>query len=199
LGEFIVRTIQVVKVWLVISMLISSTMLLFPAAAAACSCARASSVQEAQDGSDSIFEGTVTTVKSSSASLLSSPAKAVKASFQVNEVWKGHVSPTIDVLTAAGSESCGYEFKEGERYLVYARATGKALEVSLCSQTVLHSQAEEHFMVLGSGSLPPQSNLNDMQSDETFKRGLILFFLFIVAASAVVWLYRRNKRIKSKT
>lgn len=157
------------------------------------------SVQESQARSDAIFEGTVTTVKSSTGLLSSSSAKAVKASFQVNEVWKGLVTPTIEVLTAAGSDSCGYEFVEGERYLVYAKATGKALEVSLCSQTVLHSKADEQFLVLGSGSLPPQPSVEDQLTSDGFTRSLILLLSVIIAASSGILLYRRHKGAKSRT
>ncbi|OMF24838.1 hypothetical protein BK133_22350 [Paenibacillus sp. FSL H8-0548] len=193
------RRIRFIKVWLAVSILISSSALLFPARAAACSCVKPGSVQEADVRSDAVFEGTVTKVKPTSARLLSSSVKAVKASFQVNEVWKGHVSPTIEVLTAEGSDSCGYEFVEGERYLVYATATGKALEVNLCSQTVLHSKADEQFMVLGSGSLPPQPNLEEQLSNDVFARNLIVFLSVIVAASSGLLLYRRYKGAKSRT
>lgn len=193
------KRLSVVKAWLAISILISSSALLFPARADACSCVEPGSVQESQVRSDAIFEGTVTTVKSSSGILSSSSVKAVKASFQVNEVWKGLVTPTIEVLTAQGSDSCGFEFVEGERYLVYATATGKALEVSLCSNTVLHSKADEQFIVLGSGSLPPQPSVEEQLTNDAFRRGLIILLSVIVAASSAMLLLRRHKGTKSRT
>lgn len=179
--------------------LIISSMLLGGTKASACSCAGTIAVEEAQAKSDAVFEGTVTAVKSSSMRLLNSPAKAVKANFQVNEVWKGHVAPTIEVLTAGSSESCGYEFKMGERYLVYATATGKSLEVNLCNGTVLHNQAEQQISLLGSGSLPPQASEGEQQSGETFVRNMILLFSVIIVGSAAALLYRKQRRTRSKT
>lgn len=193
------RSLRFIKVWLAISILISSSALLFPAPAAACSCVDPGSVEESQVRSDAIFEGTVTSVKSSTGLLSSSSAKAVKASFQVNEVWKGLVTPTIEIITTGGSDSCGYEFVEGERYLVYATATGKALEVNLCSKTVLHSKADEQFIALGSGSLPPQPSLEEQLTNDAFTRNLIIILSVIVAASSAILLYRRNKGTRSRT
>jgi hypothetical protein len=140
-----------------------------------------------------------TSVKQSSFSLFRSPAKAVKTSFQVNEVWKGHVAPTMEVHTAAGSDSCGFEFQEGERYLVYARSTGSALEVSLCSGTILHGTAFEHVAALGSGSIPPQPAETIQQSSGLPWR-FILLFSAIGCSLTIMFVFRKKQRkSKSKT
>jgi hypothetical protein len=76
-------------------------------------------------------------------------------SFQAHEIWKGQAAPTIKVKSAQSGASCGYEFKEGQRYIVYARGAGDALEVSLCSRTSLQTAASSDIAELGSGTIPP--------------------------------------------
>ncbi|OBZ17016.1 hypothetical protein [Bacillus sp. FJAT-26390] len=185
-------------IWLVAAVFAAS-MLFFPNDASACSCVRPDSIEEAKNKSDAVFEGTAKSVKPSSIALFRSSAKAVKASFQVNEVWKGHVTPTIEVLTASGSDTCGFVFQEGERYLVYAAATGKSMEVSLCSGTMLHSKANEHITWLGSGSLPPQpgSDLQQQEQSSPWKLYLVIGGLAAILVGYVY--YRKQKRPKSRT
>jgi hypothetical protein len=45
----------------------------------------------------------------------------VVVTFAVSEVYKGEVSATMRVLTPADGAVCGYQFVEGNRYLVHAR------------------------------------------------------------------------------
>lgn len=186
-----------ISIWLA-AIVFTGSLLFFPREAVACSCAESGTVQENKSRSDAVFEGTAASVKSSSLSLFGAPAKAVKANFQVNEVWKGHVAPSIEVVTNGSGASCGYEFQVGERYLVYAASTGNSLEVSLCSGTILTSEANEQMALLGSGSLPPQSGLAYKQTSD-FARSL---YLLIGAAAAIVlafFLYRKHNHSKSKT
>ncbi len=181
-----------------VAIVFAGSLLAFPKEAWACSCAESGSVQENKSRSDAVFEGTAASVKPSSLSLFGSPAKAVKASFHVNEVWKGHVAPSIEVLTAGSGETCGYEFQEGERYLVYATATGNSLEVSLCSGTILTSEANEQMTLLGSGSLPPQSGFANKQTS-AYPRSLYLSIGAVVAIALAFFLYRKRKQPISKT
>lgn len=62
----------------------------------------------------------------------------MKVSFTVEKSIRGASDKTIEIFTSASSGSCGYPFKEGERYFVYSRRgqDGK-LEESLCGPTVL--------------------------------------------------------------
>ncbi|MGO4544022.1 hypothetical protein AB4Z29_04425 [Paenibacillus sp. 2TAB23] len=171
-----------------------------PRSAVACSCAEHGSVLETMKRSDTVFEGTAISVKSIASDLFRSSGSRVKASFKVNEVWKGHVAPQIEVLTAGSEDSCGYAFKEGERYLVYARATGSSLEANLCSGTLLHHEAEEHIAQLGSGSLPPQSSSEAQQKDDSFPRSIMIAGIAAVLAAAFLFaLVKSRNRFKSKT
>jgi hypothetical protein len=75
------------------------------------------------------------------------PTDAV--SFQVSEVWKGSERETLQVSTASQGPSCGYPFKEGQEYLVYAR--GKRMNVSACEETKPLSEASVDLEVLDNG------------------------------------------------
>lgn len=164
----------------------------------ACSCATSESVTDESGRSDAVFEGSVVSMKQSGISLFQSSADAVKTTFHVNEVWKGLVTSEIAVISARSSESCGFEFKSGQRYLVYARETGKSLEVSLCSRTTQYSDAGEDLTALGKGSIPPApTSGSNNQGSSSFIIPLILLLLLI---GAVTLLYlRKRKRLKSRT
>jgi len=106
--------------------------------AAACSCYGLRQQDDyhpcmAYGTADAIFTGLVTDVS------LAAPAarfsdKVVR--FAVEEAYKGVQGSTVEITTGANTASCGYPFKQGQRYFVYARREkdGK-LTNSLCSPT----------------------------------------------------------------
>lgn len=123
----------------------------------ACSCAVSPSPLEALDKSTAVFEGTVVSIKEKF-KLMQSSADPVQVTFQVGARWKGEVGERVTVTTAQSGASCGFEFTEGERYIVYAGGeeaedTGGTakLTVSLCSRTAMFSGAEEDLNELGAG------------------------------------------------
>lgn len=142
----------------------------------ACSCVIPPSPLESMEKSTAVFEGTVTSMKKSS-KLVQSSGDPMYVTFLTGAHWKGEVGEQVTVSTAQSSASCGFEFTEGERYLVYARggaegadgtggggadgadgkngaegANGNAkLTVSLCSRTTLYSNAQEDLNELGAG------------------------------------------------
>lgn len=71
---------------------------------------------------------------------------------EVEESWKG-VSEERTVVRGYGPEvSCGIEFREGERYLVYARDKGEEdvpLETDFCDATKPLARAEADLAALG--------------------------------------------------
>ncbi|MFD0587158.1 hypothetical protein ACFQZE_03995 [Paenibacillus sp. GCM10027627] len=121
----------------------------------ACDCAIPTDVQEEKLNHDAVFEGTVAGYKKPGKLFNKSTADKATWTFNVHQVWKGKVASTIAVKSALHSASCGYQFKEGDRYLVYARKTGDSLEVSLCSRTTLISSAGQDLAILGAGTVPP--------------------------------------------
>ena len=99
--------------------------------ASACSCvgeATPCSLVQSSDPNLLIFIGT--------------PASAVAASqdvrrftFVVDERVKGDVTDSIEIETAADTAACGYPFRIGMQYLVYALRTSAGVRVSFCSRT----------------------------------------------------------------
>ena len=86
---------------------------------------------------DAVFTGQVVEISSAT------PDKPVYLSekvvhFSVDKAFRGIEGPTAEVLTNPSSPSCGYDFKQGERYFVYARRDKKdgKLRESLCGPTV---------------------------------------------------------------
>lgn len=197
-GRFTLKKMKWIYMCLAI-MIVGASIVTYPADAYACSCVSERTVQENRELSDSVFEGVAITVKDSSSSMLQSSTDPIKASFQVNKVWKGQVTPRIEVITVAGSASCGFNFKEGERYLVFAEKTAKSLEVNLCNGTVLHSAAGDQLSALGGGSIPPQQDGLDQQSSGQIAKYaigvLLLAFIFVI----LFILYRKRQSVRSRT
>lgn len=110
----------------------------------ACTCAPFDSLESELDVTDVVFDGVLLSlqeVKSSKEYYLLNKdstyfSEGWKASFQVNGGWKGEPSSQLEVFTAEHSAACGFEFKVGERYVVFAREdeNGK-LRTSICSST----------------------------------------------------------------
>src|SRR5918998_3789036 len=99
--------------------------------------------------SEAVFSGEV--VKIDRPSPLKSGADLETDTFRVSEVWKGPQQRTLEVHTALMGMSCGYPFKEGQEYLVYAYTGKQGLEVDLCNGTQRLTEAEADLRVLGDG------------------------------------------------
>lgn len=63
--------------------------------------------------------------------------------------YKGELSRKVKIRTGNGGPDCGFQFKEGEEYLIfaslgtmYASGKGKLLETTYCSHTGLFSKRE---------------------------------------------------------
>ncbi|MBD2871169.1 hypothetical protein [Paenibacillus arenilitoris] len=172
-------------------------MAILPAQAAACSCAEPGTLTERKDRSHAVFEGEVAAVKSSSASLFQPQVRTVKATFKVNEVWKGQVARTIEVITAEDGATCGFRFEEGERYLVFANAKGKSLETGLCSGNVKHDGSAAYAAPLGSGSIPPMARAADLVHSAFPSRAVlwpIIAAVFVLVCAYLV--YYKNKKAR---
>ena len=85
---------------------------------------------------DAVFTGQVVEISSAT------PDKPVYLSqkvvhFSVDKAFKGVDDRTIDIITNPSTPSCGYDFKQGQRYFVYAKRDkdGK-LKEWLCGPTV---------------------------------------------------------------
>ena len=76
----------------------------------------------------------------------------VEAVVRVERVWKGVEATTVSVFTASHSAACGYGFKEGRTYLVYAYKDAEGrLSTGICGRTRRLKDAGEDLKELGAG------------------------------------------------
>ena len=122
-------------------------------AAFACECDRNGPPCESYFESDSVFVGTVRTISPEP----QSSRRLVRVAFENIEGPDGRSLPALSVLTSDTEAECGYPFRAGERYVVYAnRQAGRTdLHVTLCSRTQQLSTAKadvEFFQTLSQAS-----------------------------------------------
>jgi hypothetical protein len=116
----------------------------------ACSCI-ANDFYAAFAVSDAVFLGVVLEI-SSPAPELPCP---VSVTVRVEQEWKESSAPsTTYVLTASNEAACGFPFRVGKRYLIYANRGDGALWATLCSRTHETSPVDPDLDLLAS-PLPP--------------------------------------------
>jgi hypothetical protein len=114
----------------------------FPSRSDACSCIDPGSVAAGFDASGSVLEGKVL-------SLQHQPAEhRISARLEVLQRWKGASGKTVEVVTTDQGSMCGFEFRRGERYLIFAQATTSPLSVSICSLSKPSNAAAEDIAEL---------------------------------------------------
>lgn len=120
--------------------------------ALACSCAPGFTPQKAAAQAAAIFLGKAEKVVPPSSA---QPFGEVQVKFKVDRFWKGLTSRHVVVGTWSQSAMCGYGFREGDNYLVYAHIDSQGkLQTNLCSRTRLEVDADEDLAVLGEGTVP---------------------------------------------
>jgi len=125
-----------------------------PPVAYACSCVGPISPEEQFERSEAAFAGTAVSVEEKR---VGSIAKSV--TIDVTETWKGVTDSRVVVTTGGGGGDCGFDFREGERYLVYASRSsmyGDAsdLVTTMCDRTALWTAAGNDLNFLGKGGAP---------------------------------------------
>lgn len=85
--------------------------------------------------------------------------RTIRVDFTAVVAFRGIQASTVSVLTAGSGPTCGYEFKQGERYMVYATRTtdGTGLVTGICSRTRLLADAGEDLRFLQTLSGPSQT------------------------------------------
>jgi hypothetical protein len=139
---------------------------LIPDCASACSCSISGSqkekVESAVSDSEAVFSGEVVHFEKGADSMFG-PTETV--SFRVSEVWKGPQRETLEVSTPTQGIACGYAFKEGQEYLVYAYTGKQGLETDLCSLNKPLSKAEAELALLGNSSEQPKDGGGEVLAD----------------------------------
>ncbi|WP_052835862.1 hypothetical protein [Thermobacillus composti] len=155
-----------------------------PTPAHACSCVEIPSPEIALQRSAAVFAGEVLSVRQKGPNLFGGgyAEHPIRVTFRVTETWKGVEADRLTVHTSMST--CGFDFDEGMRYIVYAYETSEGLATGLCTRTAELAKASDDLAALGKGKVPP--------SPEPDKRGLYLFPTGTVLAcfSAVVLVIR---------
>jgi len=129
----------------------------------ACSCAASGPPCQSAFQADAIFVGTVasiTALPDDDLPLLRPGEARIPRTLHVEfadvQPYRGLQSTTATVFTAGSGPSCGYAFKTGERYLVYAtrQAGGTGLVTGICSRTRRIGDAGEDLRFLQTLSQP---------------------------------------------
>lgn len=148
------------------ALLVVGLVALLPDCAHACSCGGGAPFRVLAKGADAsaVFSGEAMNVEGGHTTKMfgGTSVSSVKVTLRVSEVWKGPQRETLEVSTPRDGATCGYNFKEGQEYLVYAYGKEEPFKVDLCSQTKLLSKADANLRVLGDGrSSGDNSTLSD--------------------------------------
>jgi hypothetical protein len=120
-----------------------------------CDCLPVASARDALLTSTHVFVGTVLEKNRFSVRSVADDYKEFKVKMHVKRVWKGEIGKTITVRTPAQSESCGFDFRKGQSYLVYGIGDPMPI-VTLCSRSASRESGRvaSDKIQLGPGKLP---------------------------------------------
>ena len=123
--------------------LVTAALLLSASPAAACSCIVSGPPCQAYFSADAVFVGTVDAIEIHKRPLEGMPDRRYDRKLvhmTVDGVARGVQGTRVDVWTGMGGGDCGFDFKVGQRYVVYAsrHSTGE-LGTGICSRTRLAS------------------------------------------------------------
>lgn len=107
-----------------------------------CRCNATESPLQALRSYDAVFSGRVSSIRKIN-------WYDYQATFQVKDAWKGVEEGKIPVDSTTFRTSCGYAFKLGESYLVYAYQHNGVLFAHHCSRTRPLENAQEDVTALG--------------------------------------------------
>ena len=133
---------------------LGALMISWPGVAFACTCfGEPPPPKLARDASTAVFMGIVEEIR------LARPRPSARAAylevrFRVLEDWKGAPFDTIRIGTGFGGGDCGYGFRVGDSYVVYARAWSDSeyAFTSICDRTSSARYALADLMTLGEGT-----------------------------------------------
>jgi hypothetical protein len=126
--------------------------------ATACSCGGSGSPCEAYGSAAAVFVGTPISARSNEPRSRDQKVDdhlPTTYKFSIEQSYLGVDGTEIEIFTGSGGGDCGYEFKIGERYLVYAYHYEGRLSTSICTRTRPFTRATEDIEFLGNLSSAP--------------------------------------------
>jgi hypothetical protein len=119
--------------------------LLWPVDARACSCMPIGPPCQAVWGADAVFAGTVRAIEE----VPHAEYPTLTVRFHVEQGFRNIAPGPLEVLTPMYGAACGYSFRVGRRYVVYARkGAGAHLVTGICSRTRPFEEAGEDLHYL---------------------------------------------------
>lgn len=118
----------------------------------ACSCSGQGTPCESYGHAAAVFVGTAIAVRRNEPPKqgdLRAEWMPMAYKFSVEQSYLGVAGTEVEVFTGSGGGDCGYEFKMGQRYLVYAYRYRENLGTSICTRTRSFSNANEDLAFLG--------------------------------------------------
>lgn len=135
---------------LVLCLLLAASLAFGAEAGLACTCVPSKRPAEELELASAVFSGKVVEVRKHGRS--EDIFAGVEAVLRVGRVWKGVEGATVSVFTASHSAACGYGFKGGRTYLVYAHKDAQGrLSTGICGRTRRLKDAGEDLKELGAG------------------------------------------------
>jgi hypothetical protein len=163
----------------------------FPLITSACSCAELPSVEEEFERSQAVFSGKVVDVREKR-SIKGYQTKSVL--FEVTNTWKGVNQSQMIITTGQGGGDCGFDFKEGQEYLVYANEStmygAKALVSTLCNRTNKLSILQGDLKILGEGQRP----IEDVELTGKHEGNQLYIWVAIIIAIGILLIFIFQKR-----
>jgi len=121
----------------------------------ACSCMGGGSPCQGYGGATAVFVGTVIDVRTKERTPTRDPREIDWSprtfKFSIEEPFLGVAGANVEIATGTGGGDCGYDFKIGERYLVYAYRYSdedSRLSTGICTRTRPYAKAEEDLEFL---------------------------------------------------
>lgn len=166
----------------------------FPSVTSACSCAELPTAAEELERSKAVFSGKVLDIKEKR-SAQGYITKSVR--FEVTKTYKGVEQSQIIITTGQGGGDCGFNFTEGQEYLVYANDSdmygAKALVTGICDRTNYLTALKDDLPILGAGK-PPVEKV-ELSSEQNGYQ-IYLWSAGVIASGIIVFLLLklRNKK-----
>jgi hypothetical protein len=116
--------------------------------AEACSCLQSGPPCQAVWSVDVVFVGVVDSIESEDPPQAGVIPRSLRVRMQVERVGRNAKPGPLEVFTAGSGPACGYTFKPGTRYLVYAWQRDGRVVAGLCSRTRPIEEAAEDLRYL---------------------------------------------------
>ncbi len=157
---------------LVMTLMIGATILVGDQSAFACSCIMSGPPCQATWSADAVFAGTVVSMTPLERDASRDAFQSLLVRFQVDRAFVPASAAFMEVATGMGGGDCGYRFKVGQKYLVYANrnSSSQRLTTGICSRTRPLAEAAEDLQYLAtigrpSGGARVYGRINEMRRD----------------------------------